>query len=334
MTVVPENDTWKDHLGFTSGTVLVWAFLLMKLLPVAAAMQLPNNLWGIDEQGSVIIDFWIFLLLTLFGAVGITGMLVGTLHIGVRGLWLASKMDQADTERAITFDMFCRKTFVSVFSMAKFTTVILPIFLFCLAVSGLQLGMHRLLAVNSFHGGVELYIVASAIVGFMLVSVVAIWQRHGARTGIAALRSAALKILSRLGRELLDPEGLSVGPVLILVSFLWVATFSLSYQAELSVSKTIYDNTTPAADIQVHLGGATSEVKKLRLALVNSEGDTIRTLKPFDLGTGNYAVRVELSGLSPGRYGVILAYPYIDVSLVPFRIHRSLIREKWFLVLI
>jgi hypothetical protein len=62
------------------------------------------------------------------------------------------------------------------------------------------------------------------------------------------------------------------------------ATAYLTYKAELTASQTIYEKTSAAADVSVQLGGRTSNVAKMRLTLVNSEGQAIRTILDFRLG--------------------------------------------------
>jgi len=44
-------DRWKEQLGFISGTVILWALVLMRLLPIAAGMQFPNGLESVDTRG-------------------------------------------------------------------------------------------------------------------------------------------------------------------------------------------------------------------------------------------------------------------------------------------
>src|SRR5712691_10426746 len=97
---MPVNDFWKEQLGFTSGTVLLWAFLLTRLLPVAAAMQLPNGLQPMDEKGRAVTALPMFGVLTLFGALGITGLVLGVVHICARGQWLALTARDGKTQSA------------------------------------------------------------------------------------------------------------------------------------------------------------------------------------------------------------------------------------------
>jgi hypothetical protein len=43
-------DRWKEQLGFISGTVILWALVLMRLLPIAAGMQFPNGIESVDTR--------------------------------------------------------------------------------------------------------------------------------------------------------------------------------------------------------------------------------------------------------------------------------------------
>jgi len=329
---MPVNDDWKEHLGFISGTVLVWALILMKLLPIAAGMQLPNGIHYVDPHGSADIDLLVFSLLTVSGALGITGIILGVFHIVARGLWLATAVDNSKQGSAPALDNFCRKTFVSVFVVAKIAIIILlPGYPLFFVVIGLQRGLHRLLSVDSFGVGMGLYMFVQTVVFvtvFVTVMLVfAFWQRRAA--GGRTAESGPARLSAFYGR-IRDGMG---SFQFLLFAIAMVGTFYLSYKAELSIPKSIYDKTTTAADVYVKLGGMTSDITKVCLVLVNGQSETIRTLENFDLGEGSYVARIDLSGLSPGRYGVILAYPYIDISLVPFRVHY-LRREQWFLVAI
>ena len=319
------NDSWKQQLAFTSGTVLLWALLLMKLLPIAAAMQIPDRIQFVDDSGYADAAWPVFSLLTLFGALGITDFLLAVAHIGSRGLWLASTTGGEKPEGGL--DRFCQSTFVSVFSIAKYATLSLFGFLFFVAVVALQHGTYRLFSVKSHFWGLVFYAVSVLAVLLVPVSLLIWVERVGP--------------LNRVLICFLDPffpavkrgfEGFRYFlPVLMLFFIIGNATFFLSYKAELNVSKTIYDKTTSAAEVQVQLGGMTSNVAKMRLSLADSNGGR-HALDVSYLGEGNYVARIDLSGLSPGRYGIILEYPYIDVSLVPLRLDYNLRREKWFVV--
>src|SRR5271169_3845963 len=185
VTVMPVNDDWKEHLGFISGTVLVWALILMKLLPIAAGMQLPNGIHYVDPHGSADIDLLVFSLLTVSAALGITGIILGVFHIVARGLWFATAVDNSKQGSAPALDNFCRKTFVSVFVVAKIAIIILlPGYPLFFVVIGLQRGLHRLLSVDSFGVGMGLYMFVQTVVFvtvFVTVMLVfAFWQRRAA----------------------------------------------------------------------------------------------------------------------------------------------------------
>lgn len=181
---MPLDDGWKEQLAFTSGTVLLWALLLTRLLPIAAAMQLPNGWQIVDPQGLADTDLPVFSFLTLFGALGITDFLIGAAHIGARGLWLASNTSD-DTTEGTDFaadilkkiDIFRRRTFESVFWMATLSVIFLGIYPILFAANEIQHGLHRLFSVQSHFVGVALYDVATFISLLILPSLVASSQR-------------------------------------------------------------------------------------------------------------------------------------------------------------
>ena len=224
-----------------------------------------------------------------------------------------------------------QRTFRSVFAIAKYALALLTAYPILFAVVGLQRGVHRLLSVESRVVGIVLYFVVILAVLAVVLAPLAIWTWRVARAETTETLLARLKALYRRITPFTD-DFLEFFPIIMLFVILTNVTFYLSYKADLSVSKTIYDKTTAAADVNVHLGGMTSDSTKLSLELVNAKGDSVRKVVPFDLGGGNYAARVDLAGLSPDRYGIRLEYPYPDVSLVPFRVHTKMRREQWFLV--
>jgi len=321
--VKPDNDSWKEQLGFISGTVLLWALVLIRLLPLAAGIQLPNGIQYVDPRGYADINLPSYSLLTVLGALGITGFLVGVVHMSARGLWLASP-----TER---LNRLSQRTYRSVFTIAKYALGLLTAYPILFAVVGLQRGVHRLLSVESRVVGIVLYFVVILAVLAVVLAPLAIWTWRVARAETAETLWARLKALYRRIEPFMD-DFLESFPIIMLFVILTNVTFYLSYKADLSVSKTIYGKTIPGADVHVQLGGMTSDFTKLHLTLVNTNGTPIREVILFDLGGGKYAARIDLTGFSPDRYGIRLEYPYPDVSLVPFRVHSKVRREQWFLV--
>ncbi len=325
----PVNEGWKERLGFASGTVLLWALVLTKLLPIASTIQLPHGLRYVDPTGYADFDVPVFSLLTLLGGLGITGLLLGVLHVGARGLWLAAITDNSYVESTAGIDRFCQKTFVSVFSVARYAVLMLLVFPFMFAAIGLQRALHRLFIVESLGFGMVLYFVALvAVVIATQLPLMIWWVRRSSRTKNVQWPPPPINFLFRLIPNQINV--LSAIAIPMLFFFIICLTLFLSYKAELVVSDTFYDEKASVVDARINLGGMTSDITKARLVLVNSKRQTIRDLSFVRLGSGNYATRIHLSGLSPGRYGVILEYPYIDMSLIPFHIQR-LRREQWIL---
>jgi hypothetical protein len=328
MSANSHNDGWQERLGFASGTILLWAVVLIKLLPLAAEMELSQGIEAVDSTGYANADLPMFWLLTLLGALGIIGLLLTTLHVGARGLWLASTTGGKGGMSTENMDRFCQRTFVSVFSTAKYAALLLALFPVMFVAVVLQHGLHRLFDLNSHAGGVVLYILAILMVlGFPTILFTIRVIRDMRSGGPWRQREPIMRLYSWFFPE---RDGLAVFPVILLFVVAANLTFYLSYTVDVQVVPNVSFGANAAVDVNIRLGGTTSDTAKAHLSLVNSRGELISSLKPLRLDPGNYALRVDLSKLLPGVYGIVLEYPYIDVSLVPLHVIH-LRRERWFL---
>jgi len=319
-----ENEYWKERLGFTSGIILLWGLVLLKLYPIASHIQLIDHIF-LSRDGKASAEVILFATLTFLSALGATTLLLAVIHIASRGLWLAATVDSADLQvLREQLSTTCEQSFVSVFDTMKTALGMLAIYPMLLAIVLVQRGFHSLFSIQSVLGGVVVYVFSFFVVviiegSLKSIPLPSIFQEK--RKRVLRFISGAMEPLGRL--DVLAIFMIFSG---LFFWFTYTANFKLNHE-------TIYRSKSDVLEISIDLGGMTSDIKKAELMLIDAAGQK-RQIKPRqDIGDGRYLSHLYSSSLSPGMYTVEFEYPWWSVSSVYPFINTRIRDKKRFVVL-
>ena len=162
-----KDSLWKEQLGFTSGVILLFGFVLVKLYAFASHIQLPNGMSGVrsvvGQDGKAIPEGFLFVLFAFCVALGSTVLLFAFVHIALRGFWLASNEGEASSQYVNKLDRICNTTFASVFWIIGFFILSLPFYPFVMIATFLQRLAVRLFSIQGQTLGAVLHTCVSLI---------------------------------------------------------------------------------------------------------------------------------------------------------------------------
>lgn len=326
------EEYWKEKLGYTSGTILLWSLVLINLYPIASHMQLTSGLNVISSDGKANVAPVYFYLLTLLIAIGTTSLLFAITHIASRGMWIAGSGKSTDIDTLQErLNAVCEVTFSSAFYSTIYMFLFIPGILIPLPIVLIQRLLYGVFSLETRLAGIILY--AFIVVLFIVLLFSTVIFKTVVRRKKKSIEEHKLPLIeSYVSRMLSGSEeqftGMIIGALLTIVFMLFFIYFSYTAKLELK-DYMVYRSKNDTIEISVELGGATSQIGKVMLGLKGG-GDQpdINTL--HDLGRGQYIGYLNSSRLSPGLYTVEFEYRYPTfTSKYPFFSTRIRDQQKF-----
>jgi hypothetical protein len=306
-----DSEVWKEQFGFVSGTVLVWAGVLIQSWPTVAHMQSNTNIRLIPAQSDwapSVSVLW-YEILTLGLALGLGVLIFGAVHVIARGLWLVRR---AATESATSA------------RLSHWSYQLLHFYWRMLAVYLVLLGV---------------LVVMVAIIDYFLVQQLGL-ARLAARlimvpVVVALFMFAIYRMRRRLRLYFQNVERKTVFrnavAVTVIVTLCWTVTTMFCNVATLSVDRHVYEKARDSYIVaNVELGGATSRVTDAKLFLLGQHEMQRLPLQP--VGEGQYVAIVPISRLRNGTYVIRLYYPHVSASLNVPPLRSTILRESGIVV--
>ncbi len=322
-----DQDSWEGQLAFVSSYIIVAGVALLKLWPIAAALQTGQNInfWTLNlpSQG-VKTALWVFWVLTSALGGALSALTLAVIHILCRGLWLAFFAQAgSDAVKGVgsLLDGLRRFTYDTAFCLL----IYLPLVGFLGIASMIRAGFeHLLITHHSFS------VRGAGWMGYGLILIII-----GTPVFLVLVRS--LRFVSEGGASRIPQEFFSwVLPFCmagLLLTVMWFLTIQTCYAAGMNVAGQVFHRSrSDLIEVHVTLGGAASDLRLLRLRPDQTKDRPAGNLSVEELGEGQYLATIRADDLPLGRYHVELDYPHSAFDLTfPF-LHRHIVVERWFLV--
>ncbi len=335
------EDRWKERLAFTSSAILVFGLFLLKLQPYAARFQTGRHLQGYESIIEISIrepvvapEVVIFASLTLLIDAAICIVLLASVHMVSRGLWLIRPSNSSTITEKQALNTICDETYIGAFFIGLLTLIFLIALFPALLGAGFQALLMNLLGFGGLISGIIARILFPMLVFIMCA--IACYKTFiflerkskGARLIVKSwkTRKPATRIVLRI-----------VSWTLLFFTFYitGVIVRHLTYTLDLSLNKRIlYKFEDKYIEVNVRLGGATSSVRDAAIKIFDDSGRPICSLiwnppgseylnqfeKPErrqlkGMGNGQYVSLVPVGEFRRGVYEVKLEYSHASLNM-------------------
>lgn len=318
------DEVWKERLGLTTGSFIVWGLLLLQLWPTVKRFQLRNALAFLGSDRTP--ENFAFLYMILLVNLGIWILFLAALHVLARGLWLIGDGSSGDGAENVRTSMKSTAyySYVGVFVLSG---VILAQLLFG-ALLTVSFFCFKLLNERYVALGKRAF---EFLFGFVFTAAVIITFRlFNKRYRISGKFHQLWKYtVAKIPGRYLWGFTLLFACSVVTISYL-AATIEIQMN-----KKIFYLSADRGIEISVELGGSTSSPSAAEINVLDPGGNAIKhfSLVEMELGEGRYAASVPFTGKeNPGLYEVQLIYNHPALDFTPPFIHRRTRRTEKFLV--
>jgi len=329
---MPNDDRWKEQLAFVSGYILVFGFVTLRLWPFVAGFQTGKNIniWtpNLASAGGNA-ELWVFWYLTAAVGIAMTAFALAITHIISYGLWQAFFSGPSTKRAKVSISGLLDRSRQITYEAAFFLLIPIGFLIPFGVLMMLSIVLERTLIARSSFSPVASWLISVSPVSLILLAGLWIaWRKW---------REWLPGWISTMYEDDLDKlfsTALAIIAALLTWCFMWSLAVENCYTAEINLTGHVFQRSRgDLAELEVTLGGSTSDPNLVQIELTDSCGTPVRLLKPQDLGDGHYLSVLRAQDLECGNYRVTLEYPHLSFnSSFPFQ-HQQISARRSFLVI-